>query len=191
MDIAQSAEAAEAKSKDFKGAPPAIDKVTPGHRNRQPPRQVLMPQKSCYRCGRSNHDEQACRYRRATCHNCGKTGHLASVCRSCKNSRSTPRNANKKPEDKAKWVEMELTDQEDLQLFTLGERASNQITVNVLASGKEMSMELDTGAAVSIISEDTKKSLFPDVPLQHSRITLRTYTGERIEVAGEIQVNVQ
>lgn len=52
-------------------------------------------------------------------------------------------------------------------------------------------MELDTGAAVSIISEDTKKSLFPDVPLQHSRITLRTYTGERIEVAGEIQVNVQ
>ena len=61
----------------------------------------------------------------------------------------TYRNANKKPKDKAKWVEMELTDQEDLQLFTLGERASNQITVKVLASGKEMSMELDTGAAVS------------------------------------------
>lgn len=87
VDIAQSAEAAEAKSKDFKGAPPAIHKVTPGHRNRQPPRQVLTPQKSCYRCGRSNHEEQACRYRRATCHNCGKTGHLASVCKSRKNSK--------------------------------------------------------------------------------------------------------
>ena len=75
---------------------------------------------------------------------CGKTGYIASVCRSRKNSKPTPRNANKKPEDKAKWVQMEPTNQEDLQLFTLGKRTSNQITVKILANGKEMSMLLNT-----------------------------------------------
>ena len=39
---------------------------------------------------------------------------------------------------------MEPTNQEDLQLFTLGKRTSNQITVKILANGKEMSMLLNT-----------------------------------------------
>ena len=99
-----------------------------------------------------------CRYRSATCHSCAT------------------RNASRKPEDKTKWVEVEPTDKEELHLFTIGERASmrNQIIVQVQANGQQLSMELDTGAAVSIISQDTKESLFPDVPLQHSQINLHT-----------------
>ena len=190
VDLAQSAEAADAKSKAFKGAPsPAVHKVATGPR-RQTPRREPTPQKACYRCGRSNHEEQMCRYRRATCHNCGKTGHIASVCRSRKTTQPTG-NGNKKPENKTKWVEVEATDKDELQLFTLGERASNQITVQVQVNGQQLSMELDTGAAVSIISQDTKQSLFPDLPLQPCHINLRTYTGEAIQVAGEIKVDVQ
>ena len=52
-------------------------------------------------------------------------------------------------------------------------------------------MELDTGAAVSIISDATRKALFPTAKLQHSSVNLRTYTGEPIQVAGELLVKVQ
>ena len=39
---------------------------------------------SCYRCGKSNHTANFCKYKDMECHNCGKQGHLKSVCRSKK-----------------------------------------------------------------------------------------------------------
>lgn len=69
---------------------------------------------------------------------------------------------------------------EELQLFTLRERASNQITVQLQANGQQLSMELDTGAAVS---QDTKESLFPDV-LKSScaPILVKQYKSQEIKV---------
>ena len=52
-------------------------------------------------------------------------------------------------------------------------------------------MEVDTGAEVSLISEDTKKSLFPLMQPAQSSIILKTYTEEIMLVVGELQVNVQ
>ena len=36
----------------------------------------------CYRCGRTGHLSDYCRFKDATCHSCGKTGHIAPVCKS-------------------------------------------------------------------------------------------------------------
>ena len=52
-------------------------------------------------------------------------------------------------------------------------------------------MELDTGAAMSLISETTKKELFPTVNLRHSEVVLKTYTSEKITVLGEMDVDVK
>ena len=52
-------------------------------------------------------------------------------------------------------------------------------------------MEVDTGAAVSIISEMQFKQLFPKVKLDKSSIQLRTYTGEKLPVLGQINVRAQ
>ena len=51
-------------------------------------------------------------------------------------------------------------------------------------------MEVDTGAAVSIISEKALNQILPQAKLQPSRITLRTYTEERMKVRGELSVDV-
>ena len=53
-------------------------------------------------------------------------------------------------------------------------------------------MEIDTGAAVSIISDRTHTSLpyLEKLPLQLTQVTLQTYTGESIPVLGELSVNV-
>ncbi|MGJ8945886.1 hypothetical protein AB9K17_23630, partial [Salmonella enterica subsp. enterica serovar Kentucky] len=52
-------------------------------------------------------------------------------------------------------------------------------------------MELDTGAAYSIISEETRKRLFPSLTLEDVDLPLATYTGERLKVLGKVSVQVQ
>ena len=70
-------------------------------------------------------------------------------------------------------------------------RASEPYKVPLVVNGKKLLMELDTGAAVSIISDHTRRSLFPDLPLRDSSLTLRTYTEEQMEVVGQLNVRVQ
>ena len=52
-------------------------------------------------------------------------------------------------------------------------------------------MEIDTGATVLIISEETRKKLFPEAILSKSSLLLKTYTGEAMPVAGEMNVVVK
>ena len=52
-------------------------------------------------------------------------------------------------------------------------------------------MEIDTGASVSVISEQTRKKMLPDVPLSKSTLLLKTYTGEVMPVLGEMKVEVK
>ena len=49
-------------------------------------------------------------------------------------------------------------------------------------------MKLDTGAVVSLISTSTRDQLFSDVPLHSTSTVLTTYTGQRIAVAGRMEV---
>ena len=55
-------------------------------------------------------------------------------------------------------------------------------------------MEVDTGASVSLISNETFTKLWPDEQgrpeLQHSASRLRTYTRQEMEVQGSVTVKV-
>ena len=56
-------------------------------------------------------------------------------------------------------------------------------------NGQVLKMEIDTGAAVSIIS--TYQKLFSEVPIHAASLCLRTYTGEHIAVVGEMTTQVK
>ena len=58
-------------------------------------------------------------------------------------------------------------------------------------NGQELEMEIDTGAAVSVISKETQLALFPEAYLSESTLTLRTYTAEPITVLGQMKVKVR
>ena len=75
-------------------------------------------------------------------------------------------------------------------LHKLGEKSS-PITVSLVANGKPLKMEVDTGADISIISEETRKVLFPDQKIYKSDLVLKTYTGEPIAIKGNLHVRVQ
>ena len=54
-----------------------------------------------------------------------------------------------------------------------------------------LTMEIDTGAEVTLISQVTFNRHFPKMTLSPSSARLSTYTGQRISVCGEIKVKVR
>ena len=69
--------------------------------------------------------------------------------------------------------------------------SKGNITVDLVKDGKDICMELDTGAALSILSETKWKRIFPKQALNHSSVRLKTYTGEPLIVIGEKDVLVK
>ena len=51
-------------------------------------------------------------------------------------------------------------------------------------------MEIDTGAAVSIISRENWCALFPRKSLSKASVTLRTYTAQPIALVGQVDVEI-
>ena len=140
----------------------------------------------CYRCGKSNHQPATCRFKTASCHNCGKVGHLQRVCRNKKRTN--------KSNDQVRTVQEGIRDSKGHspvlnQIINVVDRNS-PIVVDVELDGRSLSMEVDTGAAVSLISIKTYRALFPDETLQESTASLSTYSGQPLRVLGQREVEV-
>ena len=63
------------------------------------------------------------------------------------------------------------------------------IIVELKLNGTPISMELDTGAGISIVSKSIYYQLWPESyrpPLQTSTVLLKTYTGEKLRVLGVV-----
>lgn len=63
------------------------------------------------------------------------------------------------------------------------------LTVEVC--GHPISMELDTGASVSVMAGKLFKRTFPDVAIEASGVMLRSYSGQLSQVQGQAQVSVR
>ena len=76
-------------------------------------------------------------------------------------------------------------------LCFVNSKRTNPYLVVVELNGKAVSMEIDTGAAVSLISHSTQTALFPKAVLTRPKLNLRTYTAERISLVGKMSVEVK
>ena len=79
-------------------------------------------------------------------------------------------------------------------MYNLTEVSLKPLKVTVCVDNVELDMEVDTGASVSIISEETYNRLWPEgqqSSLQESAITLRTYSGEQLSIKGTLPVDIQ
>ena len=150
---------------------------------------------ACYRCGRTGHTPHQCKFKEATCDNCGKKGHIRPVCRSKREDTKQP--ASRYKPQRTKWMEVEEQDSSEESdtlmeraLFNIETESTPPIQIQLQLNGQHLTMELDTGAAMSLISEETQQKEFPDVVLRPSSVVLKTYTAQRIDVIGEFDTEV-
>ena len=147
------------------------------HQTPRPSHKPTRPTSSpCYRCGADNHTSDTCKFKIAECRYCKKIGHIAKVCKSklrqhlqrLPGPQQQPFSRGAKPPDRRTLHQTNLSSpstslsqppspqqgDETYTLFnTVGGGKPLLITVNV--NKVDIQMELDTGAAVSVISEIT------------------------------------
>ena len=120
-----------------------IDAVQKGRKHRPPPdKKTSEPNKAekCGKCGKSPaHNRERCPARDATCHKCKKRGHFQTVCRS----------------GKVSGVSID-TDKTEPDAF-LGSVGNNPWTVDLKLEDSPVTFCIDTGAEVTVISEETLK----------------------------------
>ena len=179
VHLAQSMEAAEANVTKLQ------NDDLPAPVNHTDAARYQHARKVCYRCGGNDHAPTACRYKDFTCNKCKKRGHLAKVCKSSEKSELPPSNnstqqrgqhkapGNRNPAKKGQNTIRESS-VEELEMFKVDKKSSRPITVALDVNRQKLSMEVDTGAAVSVISEATKKNLFPGVCLSKTPMILTT-----------------
>ena len=125
----------------------------------------------CFRCNQSAHSATACEFKEAECHACGKKDNIAPACRSKNKGSVKPPNPPRQgkssgKQHKAHQIRSKETTTEgdsssdEYFLHKLGEKLT-PIRAPFIASGKPLEMEVDSGADISIISEETRKALFP------------------------------
>ena len=121
----------------------------------------------------------------AKCYRCSKIGYLASVCRSkSQQKKGTVHN-----------LHVSESSDDELGIYSLYSLETNRpsprgYSVEMLINGKPCKMKVDTAADYSIMTRSVYLEKFADTPLTSSKVVLRTYTGEALEVSGEMQCNV-
>ena len=134
------------------------------------------------------HTTNNCRFKESLCNFCGKKGHIQRVCRSCRREMQHPpfsrqgsqrRQTHHLEED----VPAEAPLSVDYNLFAVSVDRVAPITAEVLVNGSNLRMEIDTGAAVSLISEATYFQLWAGnsgPKLEPSALKLCTYSGKEL-----------
>ncbi|KAK6179270.1 hypothetical protein SNE40_011672 [Patella caerulea] len=127
----------------------------------------------CFRCGNFNHKHFKCPFRNEKCFMCQDRGHISKMC----NKR--PFSTNNVPaEEFGLWS----------VYFGEGRRAAYK--VRVLLNSKEVEMEVDTGAALSVMPANLYIEHFSNCELKPSSVVLKTYSGEVLNLMGELEVTV-
>ena len=157
------------------------------------------PVSSCYGCG-GTHWKKNCPFKEAICHKCQKKGHIQKVCRKDKNTSSKSTSFNRAQSNANTNYYAETTSS------ATGSDAMNEyagIYMNTTDSGKKpylvklilngisVEMELDTGAARTLMPISKFYSVFSNPSkVVNTNVTLTKYGNVSMSLSGETTVSV-
>ena len=185
LEIAVAAEAAEkdskrlsydsSKSQDNDTSQYSVVHKIDKYRSTKLTHQAQLTDCVCYRCGgKHNYD----------CHYYKEKGHPAKVWQKKSRGQNKPEQAN---------VVNTIEEDPEYTMYHIGLGSSNSLQTTVKVNGKPLIMEIDTGESVSVVSEQTFKSLQEsqsELKLEQSSVRLQAYSGQPIAVVGSTQVVV-
>ena len=158
------------------------------------------PSSLCYRCG-GQHLAKTCRFKEAVCNHCGKKGHIKRVCRSrgrppgrawAQGKTSRTHLVDSAEQDVTPAAPTPLS--VDYNMYVVGTDRLDPYTAEIEINGATLRMQVDTGAALSLISETAYPKAWPsgNAPVvQKTSVRLRTYTGEELKLVGMAMVRVR
>ncbi|XP_068739023.1 uncharacterized protein [Montipora capricornis] len=157
-----------------------------------------------FRFGITNHSPDNCKYKDFECHRCHQKGHLRSECRNTKPPRSKAegrQHVRLADQDAAEETPLGGEDQFFESIFNLdgaqssasqnSGMATSAVKVPVLIENTEFLMEVDTGAAASILGYSDDERPFKHFALRPVQRTFHAYTGTHLDVVGQILVDVE
>ncbi|PAA89168.1 hypothetical protein BOX15_Mlig023350g2, partial [Macrostomum lignano] len=127
---------------------------------------------SCPNCGGGHNRRARCPAEGKSCYACGKQNHFGRMCRSQGTKVA------------------EVGDESSREVFTVRGTASPDIRCRLKVQGSWLSLLVDSGAKVSILSERTYRRLGSKAPLQPSNRKLIAYNGKAIDVLGQAVLSV-
>lgn len=173
----------------------------------------------CWRCTGS-HDAASCSFASVVCHFCGNKGHLQKACRKkAAKEKKKPGKASERPSDserRPRGRNHQLTEatnppDQDVYHVTPSVRHTSQpveevpvlqslstvssvtpaVFADVAINGHVLSMEVDSGSACTVISSETFRVLdLTTTKLRPSPLQLQSYTHERLDIMGTLEVDV-
>ncbi|KRZ71620.1 Transposon Tf2-11 polyprotein [Trichinella papuae] len=172
------------------------------HRAKQ--RMEQVPAKSggsCYRC-KGNHHPSKCKFINEACRFCKKIGHIERACltklraennSSRKAGRAQPRGFSRSQAVMTNQLREECGDEDCYTRNKVIIEAAKAIMLTVYLNGKPLKMEIDSGSACSIISDETFKSLWPvkGPKITRTKKRLQTWSKQKLQTLGTTDVEVQ
>lgn len=75
-------------------------------------------------------------------------------------------------------------------MFTqTSEDCKQAFKTDFIVDGKDLDIEIDTGAAGTIVSEQVFQTMFPEQPLDVASVKLKPYTGETMPVLRQFEAS--
>ena len=144
----------------------------------------------CFKCGQVGHMRAQCGSikSRMTCFQCGRPGHRK---RDCGRNKTFERGGQGGGQGRqvADQTQCMLSVEPD-GLWNVQARGSVGVapTAQLSVNGTNMEFVVDTGSPVTIVSDQT---LIPALKLRPCQLTLASFTGQQLPLAGEADVNVE
>ncbi|CAB3386775.1 Hypothetical predicted protein [Cloeon dipterum] len=144
----------------------------------------------CSGCGR-RHERSECTFKDVECFACKKRGHIARVCKQVKGKKGSAHHVQE--EEESDEGQEEAVTNYLLQIEARPNAKQKKIELRIPLAGRELTMEVDTGATYSLIGWPTFVEYFPDVNcLQPSEVKMKAWgqNGD-IRAAGKVVVQLQ
>lgn len=195
IKIALSMEKAVQGANEIIGKSPEIKVFKAGKKEAKSrkPNNVLKRNKNgyCSRCLGNDHNKNNCRFISSECRFCKKIGHIEKACYAAKKTRPV----------KQKKVETtnDCDSKNEIPIYGFDSRSDilkeeepkkPPIMIQVKIENKTVSMELDTGGTVSVMSlnkfrQISNKKILP------TKIVFKTYRGDKVVPLGYVTVKVE